>query len=173
MPTAAPVIETPRLRLRGHGLGDFEASQAMWADPEVVRHIGGKPFSAEEVWARLLRYVGHWAVLGFGFWALEEKETGRFLGEVGFADHKRALETSLKGLPEIGWALMPWGHGRGYGREAVMAALAWGDRHLASPRTMCMIRPANHASIRLAEKCGYQEFERKTYKEQPTLLFRR
>ncbi len=37
-----PEIETERLRLRGHALCDFDACAAMWAEPAVVRHIGGK-----------------------------------------------------------------------------------------------------------------------------------
>lgn len=56
-----PAIETERLTLRGHRLEDFAESAAMWADPEVTRYISGRPFSAEEIWARLLRYVGHWS----------------------------------------------------------------------------------------------------------------
>jgi RimJ/RimL family protein N-acetyltransferase len=56
-----PVLETPRLRLRGYALEDFEAYAAMWGDPEVTRHIGdGSPKSKEESWTSLLRAVGHW-----------------------------------------------------------------------------------------------------------------
>ena len=65
----APVLETPRLLLRPHTLDDFPATFAMWSDPEVVRFIGGRPFTREEAWARLLRYVGHWTMLGYGMGA--------------------------------------------------------------------------------------------------------
>ena len=79
-PTAqVPVLETERLKLRGHRLDDFIASAAMWADPNVTRHIGGKPLTEEESWTKFLRYVGHWALLGFGYWVVEEKATGSFL----------------------------------------------------------------------------------------------
>ena len=54
-----PVIDTTRLRLRGHRPADFADSLALWGDPIVTRFIGGKPLSEEDVWARLLRYVGH------------------------------------------------------------------------------------------------------------------
>src|ERR1700729_2426842 len=84
-----PILETERLILRAHGIDDFVHSAAMWADPEVTRYIGGKPLSEEETWARLLRYVGHWSLLGFGYWVVEEKATGNFAGEIGFADYKR------------------------------------------------------------------------------------
>jgi RimJ/RimL family protein N-acetyltransferase len=50
-----PILETERLRLRGHRLDDFPASAAMWADPVVTRHTTGKPQTREEVWLRLLR----------------------------------------------------------------------------------------------------------------------
>jgi RimJ/RimL family protein N-acetyltransferase len=168
-----PTIETARLRLRGHRLEDFSDCAAMWADPAVTRHIGGRPFSREEVWSKILRYAGLWALLGFGYWAIEEKASGRFAGEVGFADFKREIEPSFGGLPEIGWALASWAHGRGFATEAVGAAVAWGDRHFGTRQTVCLIDPDNAASIRVAEKCGYREFERTKYKNQPTILFRR
>jgi RimJ/RimL family protein N-acetyltransferase len=168
-----PVIETQRLKMRGHRLDDFPACAAMWADPIVTRHIGGKPLSEEEVWARLLRYVGHWSLLGFGYWAIEEKDTGDFVGELGFADFKRDIEPSLKGVPELGWVLASKAHGKGYATEAVRAAIAWGQSHFGSARTVCIIHPENLASIRVAEKCGYKEFERTTYKGHATLLFNR
>ncbi len=76
---SAPVIETARLILSGHRLEDFEGSRALWADPGVTRLIRDEPFAAEECWLRLLRYVGHWQLLGFGYWMAREKETGLFI----------------------------------------------------------------------------------------------
>ncbi|CAB3703825.1 hypothetical protein LMG27174_03823 [Paraburkholderia rhynchosiae] len=58
MPTP-PILTTNRLALRPHTRDDFLESYTMWSDPEVIRYIGGKPFTREEVWARLLRYAGH------------------------------------------------------------------------------------------------------------------
>lgn len=165
-----PILETERLRLRAHSIDDFAASAAMWADPIITRHIGGKPLTEEESWTRLLRYVGHWALLGFGYWAVEEKATGKFAGEVGFADYKRNLEHWPKGTPEIGWVFATEFHGQGYATEAVRAAVAWADEHFESGRTACIIQPGNLASIRVAEKCGYRQFRSTEYKERPTLL---
>jgi RimJ/RimL family protein N-acetyltransferase len=166
-----PVIETDRLTLRGHCPADFAASAAMWADPEVTRHIGGRPQSAEETWSRLLRYVGHWAVLGFGCWVVELKSTGGFIGEIGFADYKRDMHPSLNGTPEIGWVFATQFHGQGFATEAVRAAVAWADQHFGEGQTACIIDPENVASIRVAEKCGYRKSQVATYKGHPTLLF--
>lgn len=166
-----PVIETERLRLRGHCLNDFISCAAMWADADVTRYIGGKPLTEEESWTRLLRYVGHWCLLGFGYWVVEEKATGTFAGEIGFADYKRDLESSLRGVPEIGWVLASPAQGKGYATEAIRAAVEWGDGHFQSARTACIIAPENAASIRVAVKCGYREWKSVTYKGQPTLVF--
>ena len=168
-----PVLETERLRLRAHRLDDFPASAAMWADPIVTRHTTGKPQTPEEVWARLLRYIGHWAMLGFGFWAVEEKDSGEFVGELGFADFKRELEPSLDGIPEIGWILVPRFHGKGYATEGVGAVIAWGDEHFGAVKTVCLIQPENLASIRVAGKFGYREYARSTYKEHEVIMLAR
>jgi RimJ/RimL family protein N-acetyltransferase len=143
----------------------------MWADPDVTRYIGGQPSTEEESWNRFLRYIGHWALLGFGHWVVEEKATGAFAGEIGFADCRRNMEPSLNGTPEAGWVLVARSQGKGYATEAVRAAVAWGDEHFGSSRTACIIHPENQPSIRVAEKCGYREFQLATYKGHPTKVF--
>jgi RimJ/RimL family protein N-acetyltransferase len=168
----APVIETARLQLRPHRLEDFAACAAMWADPNVTRYIGGRPFTQEEVWARLLRYAGHWTLLGFGYWAVVEKATGEFIGEIGFADFQRDLNPPLT-HPEAGWVLASRVHGQGYATEGIAAAIAWGDQNFKLSQTVCIIDPDNLPSIRIATKFGYREFHRPTYKGQPIILFAR
>lgn len=168
-----PVLETPRLRLRGHRLEDFADCSSLWTDPIVVRHITGKPSTREEVWARLIRYIGHWAALGYGFWVAHEKSSGRFVGELGFADFHRELEAPLEG-PESGWALASWAHGRGFATEALQAVVAWGDAHFAGQQTVCIIATENEASIRVAERCGYRRRAGQVlYHGTPNLLFER
>lgn len=168
-----PRLETERLILRGHRPDDLDACTAMWSEPDVVRYIGGQPLAREDVWARLLRYLGHWAWLGFGYWAVEEKGTGAFVGEVGMADFKRKIDPPLTGMPELGWVLSPHAHGRGYATEAVRAVLAWHDRPGGNKRTACIIHPDNQPSRRVAEKCGYHIFRYTTYKGVPTLVLTR
>jgi RimJ/RimL family protein N-acetyltransferase len=170
---AAPVLETERLRLRPHRTEDFDELAAMWADPLVIRHIGGRPSTKEESWSRLVRYAGHWPLFGYGYWAIEERASGRYAGDVGLADFRRDMTPSLDGAPEAGWALAPWAHGRGLATEAVRAALAWSDANLAAPATVCIIDPGNTASFRVAQKCGYVEQYRTTYKGDPTVVYRR
>jgi RimJ/RimL family protein N-acetyltransferase len=173
-----PVIETERLRLRGHRPEDFADCAVMWANPAVTRYIGGKPLSEEDAWARTLRCVGHWAWLGFGYWVVEEKATESFAGEMGFSDWKREIEPSLKGVPELGWVFATHVHGKGYATEAVRAAIAWGEANTRSTqpalgKMVCIIHPEHARSIRVAEKCGFSRVQSTTYKGEPTVLFAR
>ncbi|HKW64724.1 MAG TPA: GNAT family N-acetyltransferase [Candidatus Acidoferrum sp.] len=185
-----PVIETERLRLRGPQPTDLEESTSLWSDVKVTRYTSGKSLSEEEVWARLLRYVGHWAWMGFGYWVVEEKATARFAGEVGFSDWKREIKPSLQGLPELGWVLASRVHGQGYATEAARAAIRWSHSHfrrqtsipsgaefespiapeLGSAKMTCIIHPENVPSIRVAEKCGFNELLRTSYRGEPTIV---
>lgn len=170
---AIPNIRTDRLILREHTLQDFDALHAMWSEPAVYRHIIGRPSTREEAWSRLLRYSGHWRLLGYGYWAVEERATGNFVGEMGFADYHRDTDPPINGRPELGWTLKTAVHGKGYATEALQSIAAWGDAHFAGKETSAMIAPENTASIRVAEKIGFVRKLETTYKGEPTLVFYR
>jgi len=167
-----PMIETERLRLRGHDLRDFDNSAAMWANENVTRFIGGKPSSREDSWRRFQTYVGHWALIGHGFWLIEEKASGRFVGEGGFGTFKREIEPPFD-APEQGWALAPSAHGQGYAFEAMGAAARWGEQHFGRSDFVCMIAPDNAPSLKLAQKLGYREYGRSPYRGEPSVQLRR
>jgi RimJ/RimL family protein N-acetyltransferase len=171
--TVAPVIETERLRLRPHKSDDFAACVAMWSDPAVVRYTIRTPSPPQRTWIRILAYRGHWALLSYGYWAVEEKTSGRYIGELGFADYKRDIVPSIEGMPELGWALVPQFHGKGYATEALRAAVTWGDHHLAQRRTVCIIHPDNHQSFRVAEKLGYKAIFSATASGEPSTVLAR
>jgi RimJ/RimL family protein N-acetyltransferase len=164
-----PTLTSERLVLRPYRGDDLADYAAMWADENVVRHIGGRAFTRQESWSKLLRNLGHWQLLDFGYWVLEERGTGRFVGETGFADFQRGLP-EVEGRPEMGWVLASWAHGKGFATEAVTAAKAWGAAHLSARETVCIIDVGNDASVRVAEKCGFHEVGRTTYHETPVIV---
>lgn len=168
-----PVIETARLRLRGHRVEDLPQCAAMWADVAVTRFIGGKPFTTEETWLRMLRHVGHWTLLGFGYWVVEERTTGQFLGEAGMGEFHRQVEPPIVGTPEAGWVFATASHGKGYASEAMQAILAWGEARFGDSRTVCLIDPENAASLRLAGKLGFAEERRTTFRGGPVVVLGR
>lgn len=168
-----PIVETQRLRLRGRTVADFPAYAAMWAAPEVAQYTTREPLAPEEAWVKFARMEGLWALTGYGFWLVEEKSTGAVVGEIGLADFKRALTPSLDGKPEFGWVLAPAAQGRGYAKEAVAAALRWGDAKF--PRTVfsCIIDPRNAASISVAEAHEFRQIATAPYKGAEIAIFHR
>jgi RimJ/RimL family protein N-acetyltransferase len=152
----SPIIETPRLILRQHRDEDHSAYARMCADPEISRFSGKDPSGPDEAWMRLLRNVGHWALFGYGFFAIEEKESRRLVGEAGLADFRRELAPGLGKDPEAGWAIEPSVQGKGYATEAAAAALDWMESCFGTPRSVCIVHAGNFASLRVAEKLGYR-----------------
>lgn len=154
MVTKAPELETGHLVLRQFTLDDFDALAACWADPEMVKFLGdGRPQSAEMSWGRLLRYIGHWQALGYGYWAIFEKASGCYVGSFGFQNAHRDLTPALE-YPEAGWSLVPAVHGRGYATEALAAILKWADSTFTGP-VCCIIDDDNQRSLKLAKRGGF------------------
>ena len=166
-----PILQSERLRLRGHRPEDHANCTALWGDPEVSRYIGGRPLSGEEAWARLLRYAGHWVWMGYGFWAVEEK-IGNICRRSGYASLHRDIQPPLH-MPEFGWVLATPFHGRGYATEAVRTATAWGDQQFGAQQTICIIDPENLRSIRVAEKCRFKVSHQASYKGGSIIVFAR
>lgn len=147
----AIVLDTPRLRLRPFVQGDLDAYAAICADAEVMRYIGtGETVSRADAWRQMAIFLGHWALLGYGMWALEEKETGAFVGRVGFLHPPDWPDF------ELGWTLARAAWGRGYATEAAARALDYAWRELRRARVVSLIRPANERSVRVALRLGAQ-----------------
>lgn len=164
----SPVLETERLILRRHQVSDFDSCCRLWGSAEVTRYIGGRPSTPEEVWSRILRYAGHWDLLGYGYFVAVEKQSGKLIGEFGLADFHRTIEPPLKD-PEAGWVLHPDHHSKGFAAEALAALLAWSDAE-GMKRTCCLIDPENAPSLRLAQRMGYVETGRISYHDKPSIL---
>lgn len=168
--TEESAIVTPRLILRRPVESDFADLFALWTDAETLRHIG-KPATREEAWARFLKYVGHWAMLGFGYRVVIEVATRHFIGEIGIARQRRSARPDDE--LEVGWALLPSAQGKGFAKEGLAASLNWADDTLATSRTICLIAPENHPSIRLATACGYGHFGGYRLHEADMMLYER
>lgn len=168
-----PTLTTDRLILRPYRDGDFDAYATMWADPVVVRYIGGTPTSREDSWSRFLRNVGMWQHFGFGFFVVEDRTSGQFIGDVGFQERRRDIVPSMEGTIETGWGLLPAAHGKGLATEAVGAALAWADHAHGGRRFTSLIDAANTASVRVAEKVGFRHLADTTYHGVAAKLYER
>ena len=166
-------LQTDRLLLLPPTLDDFEALHSMWSDRRVVAQVIDSPLTEEEVWARLHRIVGHWALLGFGHWIVREKHSGQFVGELGFFRFKRALTAEFDNAHEIGWMFVKDSQGRGYATEAATAALKWLEADSPCKETVCLIAPDNLASLAVAKKLAYEIEDEVTYRGKSMLVLRR
>ena len=122
---------------------------------------------------RLLRYRGLWPLLGYGYWAVREKASGRFMGDLGFADFQRELTPPSRLAPEAGWVFARWAHGQGFAGEALTAALAWLDGCGVHAQCCCLIAPDNTASVRLASRHGFVASHEVGFHGETTLLLTR
>jgi RimJ/RimL family protein N-acetyltransferase len=167
-----PVIETARLILRQNRPSDLEDRCAITGDPDFMRFVGGV-YDRQENWSRITRYIGHWVCFGFGLFAVEEKETGRYVGNVGLSRFERELGADFDSAPEAAWMLAQWAEGRGYATEAMQAALGWYEARFGHGRQVCIIDPLNAASLRLAERLGFRAYREGLNRGHTVLLHER
>ncbi|MEM9495456.1 MAG: GNAT family N-acetyltransferase [Pseudomonadota bacterium] len=144
-------VETERLVLRPFEAQDVEPHIAMMADPEVCAYLtpGGTPRAYGEEWRAAACYVGHWSIRGYGFFSVEEKSTGEWIGRVG--------PWQPGGWPglECGWSLASAHWGKGYAPEAVIGAIRWTfERFPDLARIISVIAPENANSQAVAAKVG-------------------
>ena len=165
-----PIVETARLRLRRHRLSDLEARLPITADPDFMRFVGGV-YDRQENWARLLRYIGHWTAFGYGLFAVEEKASGAYIGDVGLARFERGLGEDFDPAPEGAWMIAR--SGMGYASEGMQAAIDWHMRTFGPTRTVCIVDAANDASLRVAEKLGFKPYREGLNRGHPVLLHER
>lgn len=170
---APPTLITKRLTLRPYRIEDLEPASAMWADEDTYRFIGGKGRSRSDIWQQIQRGLGAWALLGYGFWAVEERASGHFVGEAGFLEGLRDIAPSLEGYPEAGWVFSSEGRGKGYASEALTAMLAWAGDALPGREIRCIIEPDHVASIHIAEKAGFERMVSTVLAGQPVVIFNR
>ena len=102
----------------------------------------------ELAWRALSMEAGHWTLMRFGRWVLEEKSTGNPVGICGL--------WNPEGFPEneLGWDLFEGATGKGYATEAGMAARAYAYEVLGWNTLVSMIDKDNHASKRVATRLG-------------------
>jgi len=154
--TLAPTLTTDRLILAPLALDHWEAYAAAWADARMTAFIGGKPRARQESWVKFTQAAGLWALLGYGYWAFVDRQSGAFLGNGGLARFERGID-ALEEYPEAGWAFVPDAWGKGLATEAMAAVLQWADGALRA-EVRCIIDPGNVASQRVAAKIGFQHF---------------
>lgn len=144
-------IETERLILRPMEPKDCEPHVVMMGDPKIASFLSAthKPESRMDRWRQFASYLGHWQIRGFGFFSVDDKETGEWVGRVG-----PWMPESWPGL-ECGWAIKSEHWGKGYAPEAAIASIRWTfDRFPELSRIISIIDGDNKNSQAVASKIG-------------------
>lgn len=144
-----PVLTTERLILRAPVAADWPH----WLEfqkSDRAEYVGGGPdVKQPAIWRAFGHVIGHWVMRGFGMFVFTLKDDNTALGMTG--------PWFPEGWPEreIGWSVWtPAAEGKGYVREAAMAARAYAYETLGWETVVSYIDPENIRSIALAERLG-------------------
>jgi RimJ/RimL family protein N-acetyltransferase len=162
-----PGLETERLRLRELTLDDLDGLHAIQSDAEHMRFYP-HPFSREESRTWIERNLARYEALGYGLWAVEEKATGDFLGNVG----PTLQVVDGVGEVELGWSITPARARQGFASEAALACREDCFGRLDQPYVIALIRPENVASRGVAERIDMTVWKRTVHAGLPHLVYR-
>lgn len=154
------IIETERLIIREMTAADTEALYRIYDDEDAARFLDPLSEDMYEEREKLQAYIDFvYNFYGFGFWAICDKETGRFIGRCGL--NVTQIEDDV--FVEIGYLIDKSLRRQGLAAEAVKAVLDYAGEELEIPEIAACIAPDNRASLCMAEKLGFiyqKDFQR-------------
>lgn len=143
-----PTFETPRLFLRPPREDDLESIYRLGNNPNVMRFINkGKTQTREEAKVDLARRIKS-TDDQLGYWIVEEKATGAFVGWLALKDLDQTKHI------EIGYRYMEEFWGKGYATEGSLRLLEYAFKDLQLEEVVAVALEENKASIRVMEKLG-------------------
>ena len=139
--------ETKRTQIRAFQLNDLAKIKPLMKDPEIMKYTRFEVPQSDETIEKALNGWVEQPGPELGVWCIEEKSSGDFIG--WFMLRKRDLD-----VPELGYMISPSKAGQGFATEVAQCLVEYGLTTLCYPRVVAVTDAANHASIRILEKCG-------------------
>jgi ribosomal-protein-alanine N-acetyltransferase len=161
--TTDRVLQTPRLILRPLALEQADDLFHIYNDAETLRYWHTLPHQNPIETSHMIA-----SMLGGCHWTVFTRETSQAIGVVGHLDSR---------IPGMGYIIRREDWRKGYGLEAVGAALEYGFTSLKLNRVELWIHAANIASVSLAQKAGFRQrgqfYQRYSHHAEPheTLVF--
>lgn len=143
---SVPHLQTERLMLREYRREDFGAFANHFANPVSSVHFAR--VDGHTAWRVFCSHAGLWLLDGAGWWAVEERQTGQLVGNVG------AFFREDSTVMELGWNTYSAFWGKGYAKEAAAAALSYAFEIRREPKVRALIVSGNEPSIRVAQRLG-------------------
>lgn len=145
------MLETERLYLRQWCSADLEPFAKMNADPEVMRYfpsIQTKAYSQDLI-ERVKRHIDE---KGWGWWAVEQKSDGAFVGALGLMATN--MDVYFSPCVEIGWRLNRQFWGKGLATEAANRVVQYAFEKLQLPELVSFTSVCNVPSIAVMKRIG-------------------
>lgn len=142
-------LRTERLLLRSWRDEDLEPWAALNADPEVREFFPGV-LTREQSDEAAARYRKAVDARGWGWWAVEVRATGEFVGVAGM---DTMHDLAVPGV-EAGWRLARAAWSRGYATEAARAALGYAFTTLGLPEVFAITTATNVRSRAVMRRLG-------------------
>ena len=144
-------IETERLILRSWRVTDRAVFAEINSNNKVMKYFP-KPLSIEESNGFVDRINSEFEETGFGLYAVEIKETGEFIGYVGF--HRFTFDVPFSPGWEIGWRISDKFWNKGYATEAAMACIKYARKKKLCNRLYFFTAVPNIASENVMKRIG-------------------
>lgn len=150
------IARTQRLVIRRLSSADLDNLTELDADPDVMFYInGGRPTPRavirDDHLPAFLEYYRRGDA--YGFWAIEDRQSGEFLGWV----HFRPQPGDAADDPELGYRLKKSAWGKGFAAEASRAIIDRGFAEFGVRRVHAETMVVNAASRRVMDKCGLRQ----------------
>ncbi|GGC64985.1 GNAT family N-acetyltransferase [Undibacterium terreum] len=144
--TSVPHLQTERLTLREYRREDFDVFADHLMNSESSAHLGSS--DRQTAWRIFSSHAGLWLIHGAGWWAVENRQTGQLVGNVGAFFREDSTEM------EMGWNTYQPFWGQGIANEAAAAVLKYAFETRREPKVRALIASANESSLRVAERLG-------------------
>jgi [ribosomal protein S5]-alanine N-acetyltransferase len=147
-------IETERLWIRQWVPTDLAPFSELNADPVAMEYFPAT-LTGEQSRDQMNTLQNHIEQKGYGFFALEKKDTGQFIGFTGL--WHPSFSAFFTPCTEIGWRLLQQHWHQGFASEAAMACLQFGFTQLGLSEIVSFTSIHNHRSERVMQKIGMQK----------------
>ncbi len=143
------VMTTERLNLRKMTTEDVQNLMQIFSDQETMKYYPST-MNEEQAMGWIVRTLCNYEKLGVGFWIVEDKSTGRFLGQCGIIPQ----EFGGADVMEIAYLFVRREWGNGYATESAKACKEYGFQSLGLQKMYSFIDANNSRSARVAERNG-------------------
>jgi RimJ/RimL family protein N-acetyltransferase len=152
-------FNSERLYYRPFRRSDAEDAFAFFGDAEVMKYSAfGVHHTLERTEEMLAGFIAENRRLGFGLWAVIERESDELIGMAGLT----VMEDDGGGDLELAYRFRRDRWGQGYGSEAATAWVETGFFKLGLERIVAVVEPDHVVSKHILEKVGMRFVEQRT-----------